>query len=206
MFSESLRPKTGETLNLLTRHGWLSDFYLAGGTGLALHLGHRISEDLDFFSPISVDSKSLRERLFDLGSIRVEMEKEGTLWVTLNETKLSFIEYHYPLIEPVDDYQGCRLASMKDIACMKLDVLSSRGSRKDFIDLYFVMKVGHSLQEIFLWFERKFRGIEYNKGHLLKSLIFFDDAEREPELQMLKHCQWSDVKRFFEQEAKRIVV
>ena len=205
MHTEAVAPATQKCLKLLATQDWLKRFYLAGGTGLAMHLGHRLSEDLDFFSGQQVDPKDLRTRLAPLGKLKIEMEKEGTLWATLNGTKLSFFQYEYPLLDSVENFEGVAVAGIRDIASMKLDALSSRGSKKDFVDLYFILKEGRSLQDILQWFHEKFRGIDYNKGHLLKSLAYFEDAEKEKDPHMLKKFSWPEVRTFFQHQATKII-
>ena len=205
MHPESVRPATRNCLALLTQTSWLSDFYLAGGTGLALHLGHRFSEDLDFFSPKEVDPKKLRFALSSLGKLKVEMEREGTLWATLEGTKISFFHYPYALMEEVKTFENVCIANIKDIASMKLDTISRRGGRKDFIDLYFILKQGHPLSEILGWFQKKYSEVAYNQVHLLKSLVYFEDAEKDVMPTMIQQCEWRKIKNLLIAESKKAV-
>lgn len=206
MHPETINKKTRECLEILSSQSWLKSFYLAGGTALALHLGHRLSYDLDFFSSEGFDPKHLRNLLQPLGDLTIEMEKPNMLWVILNETKLSFFQYSYPLLENKISFGPIDLASIKDISCMKLDTISSRGSRKDFVDLYFILKEGYGFEDIWKWFEKKYHGIKFNKAHILKSLTYFEDAEKEPPLNMIREADWNEVKRIFQAEAKKVIL
>jgi len=203
MHPEAIRPETKKCLALLVEQSWLKDFYLAGGTGLALHLGHRLSEDLDFFSKNPVDPKRLRSLLAPLGNLRIEMEREGTLWAQLDGIKVSFIHYEYDLIDQSADFEGCSIAGIKDIACMKLDTISSRGYRRDFFDLYFILQENNHLSELFGWFEKKFQNVDYNHAHLLKSLTYFGDAAQDKDPEMITTANWEEVQAFFQKEVTR---
>ena len=93
------------------------------------------------------------------------------------------------------------VADIIDIACMKIDTISSRGAKRDFIDVYFIAKEIIPLKEIFEFFEKKYACINYNMMHIKKSLVFFDDAESDPTPQMLKPADWEEIKSFFKKEA-----
>jgi len=101
-------------------------------------------------------------------------------------------------------FGGIKIADEKDIACMKIDAISSRGSKKDFIDLYFLLEK-YSLPELISFFEKKYSAIEFNKLHILKSLTYFKDAEDEPMPIMIKNTNWADVKKKIIKEANKIV-
>jgi hypothetical protein len=128
-----------------------------------------------------------------------------SVWATLDGVKVSFFRYDYPLLERTIPFEEISVAGVRDIASMKLDTISSRGSRKDFVDLYFVCREGRSLQDVLSWFREKYAGIDYNQAHLLKSLTYFEDADRESDLRMLRPCSWEEVKRFFRLEVKKLV-
>jgi len=102
------------------------------------------------------------------------------------------------------DWQGIKLAQVKDIALMKLVAISDRGTKKDFFDLYEICQQTMSLDELFSLLPKKFVNVDYNKYHLLKSLVYFDDAETDPDPDMLKVISWEQVKKFFIDKAKLI--
>ncbi len=174
-------------------------FYLAGGTALALYEGHRISVDLDFFAPSIGDPDVLARRLEAHGiSIEVTSTAAETLYVRIGEVQVSCIGLGYPLLEPTAEPGPglVPLASRGDIAAMKLAAVASRGSRKDFVDLWILIKRRMTLHECLERFRAKYAS--HDIGHVLRSLVFFDDAEGEPALRLLAPIQWDQVKADFE--------
>ena len=204
MYTETLAPETRRVLEKISRQPFIRDFYLVGGTALALHLGHRESIDLDFFSAENFVLEKLKKEIPALGQYRLTNEEDGTLDGMLDDVKLTFIRYAYPLLFPLVDWSGVQLADERDIACMKIDAISSRGSRKDFIDLYFLLEK-YSLSALFSFFEQKYSHIEYNKLHLLKSLAYFDDAEEDVMPKMLKSVSWDVVKEKILGETRKLI-
>jgi hypothetical protein len=204
MFVQALPKGTRRNLALLAKAGLTAPFYLAGGTAAALHLSHRISVDLDFFGPEPFDSAQLAAQLSDLGKFRLERLAEDTLLGELRGIRISFFRYRYPLIAEPVSVLGITVASLEDIAAMKLDAISRRGTRRDFIDLYFIAQSGLALPEALQWYQRKYAGLNLNLVHLVKSLAYFADAEADPMPQMLVDLSWDEVKRFFEREARSL--
>ena len=182
----------------------LEDFYLAGGTGLALRLGHRKSDDLDFFSSRPFVAHDLLEALSRrFGGVELRAAERQTLHVRVRGAKVSFLGYRYPLLFPVARFGAVAVADPRDIACMKLSAIASRGTRRDFLDVYAVTRT-HSLPALLQMFERKYRAVPHSRLHLLKSLVYFDDAEKDPVPQMLVSSDWDEVKRFFVLQATRL--
>lgn len=204
MREEVINKKTERLLSALAQSGLVNDFYLAGGTALALQYGHRKSVDLDWFSRKSFDTAKLKKGLAELGRIIVSSEEKDTLNLSINSVKISFIGYPYKLLFPFLSWHGVKLADHRDIACMKLDAASSRGSKKDFIDLYFFLQ-NYSLAYLLKLFEKKYKNIKYNKLHILKSLTYFTDANREPMPIMIENVSWTEVKKYFQEIAKSMV-
>ena len=99
-----------------------------------------------------------------------------------------------------------QIADIRDIAAMKIDAITTRGAKRDFIDLYFICKTGYRLAELLDFYNRKYGKLASNLIHIEKSLVFFNDAETEEMPKMLKKIQWEDVKRFFEKEVKKMVL
>jgi hypothetical protein len=203
MFQEILSKKTQSNLELLNKKKLLDNFYLAGGTGLALQIEHRKSRDLDFFTKQSLDPKILLVKLKKLGKLSVEKEAKNTLVGILNGSNISFMTYEFPLLQPLEKVQNIRIASIQDIACMKLSAVSSRGTKRDFIDLYFIcQKI--SLKNLLKLFQKKYQGINYSMIHLLKSLTYFEDAQKEEMPYMLREVSWQNVQEYFKKEVKKI--
>jgi len=183
------------------------DFYLAGGTGLALRLGHRISLDLDLFSKDRLldnsDRLSLQNILTASGKIEVMEEKDGTCHMQLENTAVSLFHYSYKLLKPTSKWAGLKIASVEDISAMKLSAVISRGSKKDFIDLFFICRL-HKTADLFNWAEQKFPGHPNFTIQAAKALLYFKDAEKEPMPRMLKPAAWPEIKAFFEKEISKL--
>jgi len=185
---------------------WLKEFYLAGGTALALHYGHRLSVDLDFFSPTNDLGLTGREPLLkDLEGIgaTIEEQKDGTIHARLGKTHVSFFRYHYPLIQPPALWQGIRIAGIHDIGLMKIGAIIGRGSKKDFIDLYAILKKDASLPKLLRLARRKFGSGEEFPLQAFRALVYFADAEREPTPRILAKITWDEVKRYFENKIRK---
>ena len=205
MDTSTISPTTLRDLAVLTARGVSGGFYLAGGTGLAMHLAHRESYDLDFFSREQFGEDVLIERLASTGSFSVEKKETGTVRGTFQETLVSFFYYPYPLLEPCVSALNIQVASMPDIACMKLDALASRGAKRDFVDIYRILQEGGlSLPRLLELFEKKYAAIGYNLMHVKKGLVYFEDAEHEPMPRMQSPVAWDKIKKFFIGEARNL--
>jgi len=193
MFKQSISQGTRRVLEKVAQTDIATNFYLAGGTALAIQLGHRESIDLDWFCQKDFSNQKVKDNLSELGNFKLYSEEDGTLHGELDSVKITFLRYKYDLLYPVIAFENIKLADERDISAMKIDAASSRGSKKDFIDLYFLLKK-YSLTDLISFFEKKFSNIEYNKLHILKSLIYFEDAENEPTPLMLEKVDWEKVK------------
>jgi predicted nucleotidyltransferase component of viral defense system len=196
LFLETLPPKTAQLANSFqqSKPFFLNDFYLSGGTALSLQLGHRESEDLDFFAQEPFNPEQLQSYLLDYGKLDQTELLPGTLDTFLNGVKLQFLEYPYSLLKPTVYWQNIRISSVIDIACTKLQTISSRGSKKDFIDLYFILD-RYPLIDLFTASEKKYQNISYNEVHIMKSLVYFSDADDQPMPRMHQEVSWDKVKR-----------
>lgn len=202
MHPEAIESKTRNVLEKIRLIGITKQFYLAGGTALALYLGHRESIDLDWFSDQSFSNDDLKKELSTQGFFELDREDKDTILGILDRVRISFFRYNYGLINPPVDFEGTKIASEQDIAAMKIDAISSRGSKKDFVDIYFLLQK-YSLGELINFFERKYGGIKFNRLHILKSLVYFDDAEKQPEPIMLKEFDWRKAKATIEIAVKK---
>ena len=188
-------PKIQQTLwEKLVGVKLVKEFYLAGGTAAALHLGHRESIDFDFFTEVEFPAGKLLEQLAELGQLSVEQQDSNTLLGTLAGVKVSFFKYPYPLLAETTKLNGIKVAGLSDIVPMKLIAVSQRGTKKDFIDVFYLLEAGWSLEAMFEVVEKKFKGVHYNKLQILKSLTYFEDAERDPEPRMLGEFSWERCK------------
>ena len=205
MLREILTEPQQTLLELLSRVPEVRSFYLAGGTALALLLGHRRSRDFDFFRSTDFVPQELLTVLRRTGEVEVLQEAAGTLTVTLRGVPTSFFHYPYPLLCSLRESPwGIALGDPDDIAAMKLSALAGRGSRKDFIDLYFYARDVAPLRSAMDRFREKYQGISIDPYHLLRSFTFFDDAEAEAMPDLLTRGTWDEVKAFFKAEATRL--
>ena len=160
-----------------------ADFYLAGGTALALLLGHRDSFDFDFFCFNSFSTGDLFQKIEQVfaGHIAVKtQEAKDTLTVIIDErVKVSFFAYPYKLVRPLLREDNFEIASLEDIACMKLAAITSRSLIKDYVDLYFILN-DIALEKLLTFAKEKYSTIDTNL--ILKSLVYFEDVEQEPVL------------------------
>lgn len=180
-----------------------SRFYLAGGTALALQLGHRDSIDFDFFTDKPLDTNKLFlevSKLFDGFKIQKTQEEKDTLSIFLNDKiKISFFTYPYNIVDQLIDSGYFRLASTKEIGCMKLSAITGRAEMKDYVDLYFILQTA-GLAELLKLAEKKFPGLD--KNLILKSMAYFEDIEPEPILYKHHHeTDFEEIKSFLSQKA-----
>lgn len=196
MFYDILDKKRIEILPKLK--SFKKDFYLAGGTALALQIGHRDSVDFDFFKQGDIDTKKLFNKIkevFQGHKILKIQEEKNILTVLIDKNiKLSFFSYEYDMLKEKKNEENLFLASIEDIACMKLSAILSRASNKDYIDLYYIFKK-YELKEIIDLCKRKFIDIDANL--ILKSLVYFEDVKIEPIIfKHDKQVNFSAVKKF----------
>ena len=196
--TEILSPRQAHSLRRLGPRATQLGFYLAGGTAIALRLGHRRSVDFDWFR-----QEPITDPLRLAGEIGAEgvpfvtgWTERGTLYGTAQGVRLSFLEYRYKLLQPPETWQeaGCLLAALPDLACMKLAAVAQRGSRKDFVDLFAIGSAGHSLAPMLQDYQAKY-GVR-DIGHLLYALAYFDDADAERMPSMVRKVSWPEVKRY----------
>ena len=208
MFWDVLDRPRHDLLSRIVKNMPVPGSYLAGGTALALMLGHRKSIDFDWFSPERFDPEQLYYRLSPLGRTRIAETRQGTFHGFVRDIRITWLHYPNPLLEPLiaaEGVPGFFLASLKDIAVMKWVAVSSRGARKDFIDLYSICRSGWDLEELLSVLPHKYPGADINLYHMVKSLSYFDDAEREVMPVMLKDISWQSVKEYFLARQNRLL-
>jgi hypothetical protein len=206
LHAEILNARQARSLRRFAPRITEAGFYLGGGTAVALHLGHRRSIDFDWFrqEPI-VDPLLLAEDLRAGGAPFVTAwTARGTLYGAAQGVRASFFEYRYKLLAPLTAWPetGCSVASLKDLACMKLSAIAQRGSRKDFIDLYAIATAGHSLTAMLAEYQEKFEVKEV--GHLLYALSYFDDADVERMPRMIRRQTWPEIKQSLQRWVQKI--
>ncbi len=203
---EILNNDQATLLNKLINALMNSDYYLAGGTALALKLGHRLSKDFDWFINRLGDPEALFRRLRSADiSFTVLSTAYETVYLNINSFQVSFIGYDYPLLELpriTSAKYPFRIAGFDDIACMKLSAIASRGSRKDFVDLYYLIKKFKPLEAYLKLYIKKYKNRDI--GHVIRSLAYFKDAESEPELNFITPFDWVKMKADFEDWIKML--
>lgn len=182
------------TLELLKRLTLVPEFKnlrLVGGTALALQIGHRTSVDIDLFGKLQIDPFELLNIINSIGKV-TPLKKSPNIFIYLiNDIKVDIVNYPYPWIDQEVREGELRLASNKDIAAMKLSAITGRGSKKDFIDLYFLLKE-FSLNDMLQFYRQKYHdGSEFL---VLKSLTYFEDAEKDAMPKMFDTVFWSEIK------------
>jgi hypothetical protein len=201
---ETISPIMRELLAWIGRQAFATRFYLAGGTALALRMGHRRSVDLDFFSETDEVHARTRQELIHSFSARhaqVIENVDGNLLLLADGLHVGFFSYGYPLLEPVQIVENIGLASLLDIGLMKLDAIIGRGSRKDFYDLYIISRQ-IPLPELLSAGERKYPQVRDFPLMALEGLLQFDNADRDLQPEMLADLPWDNVRRFFVEQGK----
>jgi len=188
---ETVSPTALELLRSLQKIGIFKDLRLVGGTSLALQYGHRKSIDIDLFGLLDADELEITEELNRLGQIH-QLQKSKNIFVYLiNGIKTDIVRYKYPWLDDVQIIDGISFAGRKDIAAMKLAAITGRGTKKDFIDIWFLLKE-FSLQQMMEFYLTKYTdGTEFL---VLKSLGYFADADNDPMPVMLSDVEWVPIK------------
>lgn len=199
MIEDNLKILGQKRLNILKKLKFLKDyhFYLAGGTALALELGHRISLDFDFYIEGELDPETLLQDFQKhFKNVQLIREAKNTLILSIDNTEVSLFSYPYPLISPLIKIPEVNLASMEDICAMKIVAIIQRGTKRDFIDIYFLTK-RFGLERIFALTQKKYKGL-FNKYLALQALTYFTDADKERDEQRAKTLigiSWDEIKK-----------
>ena len=178
-------------LKQLQSLGILSEMRLVGGTSLALQIGHRKSIDIDLFGNLSAEYENLMDELKTIGEVVPLKNSKNIHSLLVNDIKVDIVNYEYEWLTNKITIDNIQLASIEDIAAMKLNAIIGRGSKKDFIDLFFILK-NYSLATIMEFYTKK-----YNDGSaflVLKSLTYFEDADMEEMPFMFNDIDWQAVK------------
>ncbi|MBI4669720.1 MAG: nucleotidyl transferase AbiEii/AbiGii toxin family protein [Elusimicrobia bacterium] len=195
------RQKLLTSLKFLKEHG----FYLAGGTALALQIGHRRSYDFDFYTRQQFDSAELlRLVALKIPQTKLDQGSEGSFRFVYQDVPITGFYYPYDLLMPVVDFDSYSLASLEDIAAMKVLAVTQRGMQRDFIDLYHLANM-FSLNQILDLAQRKYP--VFDRYTALKALVYFDDAQNESgkaRVALLKPLGWGRVKSYFIERVRQI--
>lgn len=195
-----------EGKELIISLGGFDDFYLAGGTALALQIGHRVSVDFDFFSQNKIPKSLLNklEQTFDQRRLIVSVNNPDELSLFIGETKITFVRYSFSVIKPFVEYEGIRLLSVEEIGATKSYVVGRRGDFKDYVDLYYILSEGHSsLDEIIDLAEKKYQN-EFNSRLFLEQLVYLEDIEEAQLIFLKKAVTKKELDNFFNKAVKGI--
>ena len=190
--TQTVVPDLLELLKKLMSENLFSQFNLVGGTSLALQLGYRNSNDIDLFGNSEINQYLFEEKIKEFGEVEISQSSKNILITKINDIKVDFVNYKYPLLKEFLVVDNIRMLSTQDIAAMKLNAIIGRGSKKDFIDLFFLLNE-FSLKEILNFYTQKF-----NDGSIFlvqKSLTYFDDADIQPQPKMFKDFDWEICKQ-----------
>lgn len=171
---------------------FFADLRLVGGTALALQLGHRMSIDLDFFGKFDVAFEEVESELMMNGfKIDPYNKSKNIKQLAVDGVKVDFVNYRYDWIDDMIEEDGIKMAGLKDIAAMKLSAVPGRGTKKDFVDIYFLLQ-HFTLKEMLDLYVSKYT--DDSLFPVMLSLSYFVDAEITPMPEMLIPVQWHDVK------------
>jgi len=169
----------------------LQDMRLVGGTALALMLGHRVSVDIDLFGKVQFDDELL-EKIKPIGNVLSVYRSKNINTFIIDDVKVDFVNYRYPWIHGLVSEQGIQMASKQDIAAMKFNAIAGRGSKKDFIDLYYLLQE-FSFEEMFSFYVAKFD--DGNPFLVRKSLVYFANADEQTTPEIFESIGWEAIKK-----------
>jgi predicted nucleotidyltransferase component of viral defense system len=200
---------TKKALDFLAGQSWLenTDWYLAGGTALALSTGLRKSVDLDFFSKAkNFSNEDLLNNFADNPDWKITINRKNTIYGELFKAKVSFIAYPFfvPKQKPIR-YGSIKVLQPIDIAVMKVIAISQRGRKRDFFDLYWCAKNIEPLEKTIKRLKSQYPSVAHDYHHILKSLVYFADAESDPAPEIDFPVSWKEVKKFFVTEIPQIM-
>jgi len=186
---------------------YLKDFFLVGGTGLALMIGHRKSNDIDLFTTLDFDAEDLLEKIESDFTFHMDFIEKNTIRGSADGIKVDFLAHKYPMINEIQYIEGLRIASMDDIAAMKINSVSNDGTRvKDFIDIYFLIcEHDYHVKRLLKDYEHKYT--HRNTLHALKSLNYFEDVNIAdwPEMIIKRETGWDEIMREIDRACKNYI-
>lgn len=194
LYTKTVYPNTLQLLKKIQTLDSLKMFSLAGETGLSLYYGHRISVDIDLFytQDFNVETIILEiNSFFKNDNISILSKEKNSILLSINDVKIDILAHQYPLIKSSNIYGNIKLYAKEDIIAMKLNALANRGTKKDFFDIYEVLQT-YSLENILSFFTKKY--VNNDTFYILRSLVYFKDAENDKDPIMIKKYNWEKVK------------
>jgi len=203
-YSESVIPELLTILKIIMARTEFDNFLLGGGTSLALRFGHRKSIDINLFTRDSFNSVQSIDFLHSLFTdLEVVNRTDGSVCAVVRKCKMDILHHSYPLLCKPVVLEGIRFLSLPDLAAMKINAVTNRGSKKDFVDILLLHDNGIPLGKALDYFCQKYG----NSGRFLaiRSLSWFEDAESEPDPVFLNEWLWSDVRSRIERLIRGII-
>ena len=203
LHTETVRPSTLGLIREINSFPSLTGFSLVGGTSLSLRFGHRLSIDLDYFSPTDFNPDDLLSKIQGWDKVRFVSKNNIGLFVFINKIKVDFVKHPFPLLSPIETIDGVRMFSLEDIAPMKIAAITGRAEKKDFYDLYYLCHHFKPLEELIKLFLRKHKVTSLM--HIFRSLQYFTEAEESVAPNTLvKELRWPAIKTFFTKEVNAL--
>lgn len=206
---ETLPRETKKALDFLSTKDWLKDspWYLAGGTALALHAGNRKSFDLDFFSTEkSFENADVLREFISVKEWVTTSDRKNTIYGELFKAKVSFIAYPFFILKQKPKiYGSIKIISPLDISVMKILAISQRGKKRDFFDLYWCAHNIDTLENIVRKLPEQYPSVAHDFQHILKALVYYEDAEGDPNPEIFFDANWQKIKTFFNKEIPLIM-
>ncbi len=191
LYYHTVEQNTLGVLKSLFKLPELNETRLVGGTALALLFGHRTSIDIDLFGTVNFQELINNDAFRKVGSYSINKNSKSILSAHINQVKVDLVNYNYPWLENYMETEGLRLAGIKDIGAMKIAAITGRGTKKDFIDLHFLLQE-FSIDELMSFYRQKYAdGSEFL---VLKSLVYFADAENQEPPTMFSKISWTKIK------------
>lgn len=191
LYYETIHPNTLELLKKIQSLELFAETRLVGGTALALQIGHRKSVDLDFFGHMEASLEEIALEFSEFADVKPLSSSKAMRFLIVDGVKVDIVNYPYGWIDNPVIENGVILAGVKDIAPMKLSAITNRGTKKDFIDLYFLLR-RYSLNDLINLYLTKYSDAQLFT--VLKSLTYFDDAEIDPLPVMAEPVNWDEIK------------
>ena len=188
---QAVDSSTLEILKRLFQLQVFNELRLVGGTSLALQLGHRKSVDIDMFGRLEADDFAVSDALRSFTRVTIIQKSENISIYSIDGIKVDIVNYSYPWLSDVKNDDGIRLAQMDDIAAMKLSAITGRGTKKDFVDISILLQYFNLKQMLEFYSQKYSDGSEFL---VLKSLSYFEDAEKDPNPVMLQKFDWQSIK------------
>ena len=203
MHPEALKPENKKIFPKLSQ---FKNFYLGGGTSLALQIGHRISVDFDFFSKKEIDKKLLNQvkQVFPNNEIKPTINNSDELTVFVDDIKITFLYYPFGVILKPIKYQNINLLRIEEIAASKAHTIGHRGTFKDYVDLYFIFSKKYCTLEKIIKLAKKKYGDEFNARLFLEQLIYLEDIKDTNIIFLKMKATKKQIQQFFEKEITKI--